>query len=76
MIFIGSRFVGRSEIKYVVEVTPHIVLCRFRSEALVNILKPYSLIVIGCRKSRWPTWENKLARKLRRRGYEVLVRDA
>jgi hypothetical protein len=58
-----------------VGVTPHIVLCRFRFEALVNILKPYSLIVIGCRKSRWPNWEKRLARKLKRSGYEVLVRE-
>jgi hypothetical protein len=57
------------------EVTPQIVLCRFRFEALVNVLKPYSLIIIGCRKSRWPNREKRLARKLRRRGYEVLVRE-
>jgi hypothetical protein len=59
-----------------IEVTPHIVLCRFRFEALVNFLKSYSLIIIGCRKSRWPNWEKRLARKLRRSGHEVLVQEA
>jgi hypothetical protein len=59
-----------------VEITPYIILCRFRFEALVNVLKPDSLIVIGCRKSWRPTWETRLARKLRHRGYDVLVREA
>lgn len=59
-----------------IEITPHIILCRFRAEALVSVLKPGSLIVIGCRKSWWPTWETRLARKLQRSGYEVLVREA
>ncbi len=48
-------------------------LCRDRSDALCQALKPDALVVIGVRRSWWPATEKALARKLRRKGYEVIL---
>jgi len=50
----------------------HFYLCRDRRQALLQALKPNSLVVIGGRKRWWPTWESKLARMLRGQGHEVI----
>jgi hypothetical protein len=55
------------------EMTAHVFLCRFRFEALLLLLKQGALIVMGCRKTLWPIWEKRLARKLRRAGYQILL---
>jgi hypothetical protein len=51
-------------------------LCRDRVETLRKVLKPHSLVVIGGRRSWWPTPENRLARQLRRSGHEVVFAEA
>jgi len=48
-------------------------LCRDRDDALRQALEPEALVVIGVRRSWWPTAEKALVRKLRRKGYHVIV---
>lgn len=56
-----------------VETTVHIYLCRDRLEALIQVLRPNSLVVIGDGKSWWRTAENRMAKQLRRAGHEVIM---
>ena len=51
-------------------------LCRDRSDELCQALKPDALVVIGVRRSWWPAAEKALARKLRRKGHEVILVSA
>lgn len=56
--------------------TVEIFLCRDRSETIRRALPPDSLVILGSRKARWWrswTWEQQLARILRREGRRVLV---
>ena len=59
-----------------VETTGYVYFCRSQLDALTSILKPGSLIVIGCQRRWWPTWEAKLARKLRNAGFQVIVHES
>jgi hypothetical protein len=59
-----------------VDTTVRIYLCRDRIEAFTAALKPRSIIVVGGRKSWWPTREIRLARALRRAGHEVIFAEA
>jgi hypothetical protein len=56
-----------------VDMTIHAYLCREPWAALKKILSPNAPIVIGVRKRWWPTSEERLARKLRRAGYHVIL---
>jgi len=38
-------------------------------------LKVGSIVILGGRKRWWPTKEERLARQLRRAGYEVLFKE-
>lgn len=58
-----------------VETRVSIYLCREPLETLQSVLKPGSLVVVGTRKRWWPTREKRLAAKLRRTGYEVVVTE-
>jgi hypothetical protein len=58
-----------------IDTTVRIYLCRDRLEALAQILRPRSLVVIGGRKRWWPSAEARLAKKLRRAGHDVVVVD-
>jgi hypothetical protein len=58
-----------------VAVVVRIYLCRDRFEALDMVLKPRSLVVLGGRKRWWPTAEKALARRLRRKGHEVILTE-
>jgi hypothetical protein len=58
-----------------VETSVQIYLCRDRFEALTSALKPGSIVVLGGKKRWWPTNDERLARKLRRAGYEVLFKE-
>jgi hypothetical protein len=50
-------------------------LCRDSSETLLAVLKPRSLVVIGGRRRWWPTREERLAKKLRGAGHEVIFAE-
>jgi hypothetical protein len=58
-----------------VETTVRIYLCRDPSETLAEVLKPRSIVVLGGRRRWWPTAEERLARKLRRVGHEVIFTE-
>ena len=50
-----------------------ILLCRDRCQALRSAVRPESLVVVGSRRRWWPTWEQKLARMLKRDGRRVVM---
>jgi hypothetical protein len=52
-----------------------VYLCRNPMEAFKRILKPNCPVVIGLRKRWWPTRYGRLARKLRRAGYDVILAE-
>jgi hypothetical protein len=54
----------------------HLYLCRDRIPALLQVLSPNSLVVLGGRKHWWPTAESKLARALRAKGHRVIFVDS
>jgi len=56
-----------------VEMSVHLCVCRCRSATLLSLLRPGSLLLIGTRKTWWPTWERKLAKELRRDGLDVVL---
>ena len=56
-----------------VETRVRIYLCRDRTEALISVLRPGSLVVLGTRKSWWPTSESRLARNLRKLAHQVIL---
>jgi len=58
-----------------VETSVTIYLCRDRFETLAAVLQPGTIIVLGGRKRWWPSEDQRLARKLRRAGYEVLFTE-
>ena len=58
-----------------VETSVQIYLCRDRFETLTSVLKPGSIVVLAGRKRWWPTRDKRLARQLRRAGYEVLFKE-
>ena len=58
-----------------VETTVMIYLCRDRVETLTTVLTPRSLVVIGGRRRWWATAEQRLARRLRRAGHEVIFTE-
>jgi len=61
-----------------VETSVQIYLCRDRFKTLTSVLKPGTLMVLGGRIGRWrwwPTKDERLARRIRRAGYEVLFKE-
>jgi len=50
-----------------------VYLCRDRNETLRRAVPPDSVVIVGARKWRWPSWERALARMLRHDGRRVLV---
>lgn len=56
--------------------TVHLYLCRDRVRALVQALRPHSLVVIGGRKRWWPTAESRMADALRAQGHRVIFVDS
>lgn len=59
-----------------VDTTAYLYLCRCPFEGLMSVLKPDALIIIGCPRRWWPTWETKLARKLQHAGYQVILQKS
>jgi len=58
-----------------VETEVRVVLCRDLQDAWTQELKPRSVVVLGGRRTWWPTAEKRLARKLRQSGHEVIVTE-
>jgi hypothetical protein len=58
-----------------VQTTVRLYLCRDQMETLATVLEPNSLIVLGARRRWWPTAEDRLARKLRRAGHQVILEE-
>ena len=58
-----------------VETSVQIYLCRDRFEALISVLQPGSIVVLGGKKRWWPTKDELLARQLRRAGHEVVFKE-
>ncbi len=52
-----------------------LLLCRDQVATLTKVLKPYDLVIIGGRMRPWATAEDRLARKLRVAGYNVILLD-
>jgi hypothetical protein len=52
--------------------TVHLYLCRDRVEALLDVLSPDSLVVIGGRKRWWATEESRIAKALQSKGHRVV----
>src|SRR5215831_1682639 len=61
--------VGGRKIDTQLEVRP----CTDRWQMLQQALAPGSTIVLGSTCRKWPTWESRLARKLREAGHDVLL---
>ncbi len=57
------------------EVAAHIYLCRDKRRALAFLLRPHSLIVVGGKKSWWPTSAQKLAQTLQEDGHPVIFAE-
>jgi hypothetical protein len=55
------------------EIAVYVYLSRFPWETLAQVLRPGSVVVMGCRKKWWPGWEKKLARRLQRAGHSTVV---
>ena len=47
--------------------------CRDRLEALKQVLPPDSPVLVGIRKRWWPSRDERLARKLSRAGYNMIL---
>lgn len=58
------------------EPTAHLYLCRDRVPALLQVLKPNSLVLLGGRKRWWPTEASRLGRALRAAGHRVIFLDS
>jgi hypothetical protein len=56
-----------------VEMSVHLCVCRCRSATLLSLLRPGSMLLIGARKTWWPTWERRLAKELCRSGLDVVL---
>jgi hypothetical protein len=54
------------------EPTIDLYLCRDRRGALLKVLKPNSLVIIGGRKRWWATPERRMADALRSKGHQVV----
>ncbi len=55
-----------------IEMRVEIYLCRDTDEMLDQVLKPKSMVIFGGAKHWWPAAEQRLARRLRRNGHEVI----
>jgi len=58
-----------------VDITVQLYLCRDGMDTLRKVLKPHSLVVVGGRKRFWPTLAQRLARRLRKSGHEVILTE-
>lgn len=54
-------------------VTPHVVMARGREEGFRFVLKPESTVLVGSKRSRWQSAEERLARALAKDGHKVAL---
>ena len=54
------------------ESTAHVYLCRDQTEALLQVLRPNSLLVVGGQSRWWPTRLGRLVKVLRSQGHRVV----
>jgi hypothetical protein len=54
------------------EVNIEVYLCRDRQRAVLQTLRPHALVVLGGKRSWWPSSEQKLARQLHLHGHHVI----
>jgi hypothetical protein len=59
-----------------IEARVRVYLCGLDDQVLPNALRPHSFIVIGGRRSWWPTAAERLRRRLEAAGHFVLFVDA
>jgi hypothetical protein len=60
--------------KIELEIAIYVYLSRFRWETLAQVLRPGSVIVMGCPTNWWRGWwEKKLARRLQRAGHTIIL---
>jgi hypothetical protein len=57
------------------EATAHLYFCRDREKALLQVLDPNALVVIGGKKRWWPTDATRIAKALRSGGHRVIFVD-
>jgi hypothetical protein len=65
------RLVRRADLD-TFEPSIHLYKCRDQIEALLQVLKPNSLVVICGREHWWPTAERRMAEALRSKGHRVV----
>jgi hypothetical protein len=70
--FIFRRFEALVD-QFPVKTEFRVFLCRDQLQCLKSILSTDSPVVMGVRKSLWPTRDRRLARQLRRAGHEVIL---
>jgi hypothetical protein len=58
-----------------IETCVYVYLCRDSRQAIIQALKPNSLVVIGGRNRWWPAREQALAKMLRSQGHHVIFVD-
>jgi hypothetical protein len=56
--------------------TAHLYVCRDRDKALLQVLEPNALVVIGGKRRWWPTDATRLARTLGSQGHRVVFVDS
>jgi hypothetical protein len=69
--FIVSRFQEKA-CEFANRIKVSVYFCRDPLEALKRILKPNYPVIIGVKKRFWPTRDERLARKLRSAGFNVI----
>jgi hypothetical protein len=70
--FIFRRFESIVD-QFPVKTEFRVFLCRDQLQCIKSLLSTSSPVVMGVRKKLWPTRDLRLARKLRRTGYEVIL---
>ena len=63
---------ARQGVQGPLDTSVHLYLCRDRQQALLQALKPKSLIVIGTERRWWQRGNAKVARTLRSNGHQVV----
>ena len=64
------------ESNFPADMSLRVILCRHSRRTLHQVLPARALIVLGGKKSWWPTRESRLARMLRRDGHEVVFAES